>query len=138
MQGQLWDSTVLERWAVAIATPSLQAAHMGMAGRHHMGTEFIRQVLNESQRSGWPTPEYTPASSANNTQHTTHSTQHTAHHDYNRTCKAHYLIIVFFCDRHNLHVCRGLALDGAMSVIYTSTELDMLALIFIGSRQWRP
>ena len=44
---QRWDSAVPEQWAVAIATPSLHRAHMGTA-RLHKGTEFIRQVLNES------------------------------------------------------------------------------------------
>ena len=31
VQGQLWDPAVLEQWAVAIATPSLRMAHMGLA-----------------------------------------------------------------------------------------------------------
>ena len=49
VQGQLWDPAVLEQWAAAIAKPSLQAAHMGIAGPHDLGTEYIRQVLFASQ-----------------------------------------------------------------------------------------
>ena len=40
----------LEQWSAAIATPSMRAAHMGLAGPHDMGTEFIRQVLVELQK----------------------------------------------------------------------------------------
>ena len=50
VQGQLWDSAVLEQWLAAIATPSLQVARVGLAGLHHIGTEFIRQVLSESKK----------------------------------------------------------------------------------------
>ena len=50
MQSQLLDSTVLEQWLAAIAPPSLQMAHMGPAGPHDMGMEFIRHVLLESQK----------------------------------------------------------------------------------------
>ena len=32
--------------------PSMQAAHMGLAGPHDMGTEFIQQMLSESEQ-GW-------------------------------------------------------------------------------------
>ena len=46
MQGQLWDSAVLEQWSAAITTPS----HMGVAGPHNTGTEFIQQLLLESQK----------------------------------------------------------------------------------------
>ena len=42
---QLWDSALLEQWVAAIVTPSLRRAHMGMAGPHDMGAEFIRRVL---------------------------------------------------------------------------------------------
>ena len=48
--GRLGDPAVLEQWSVAIATLSMQAAHMGLAGPHDMGTEFIRRVLAESQK----------------------------------------------------------------------------------------
>ena len=41
---------VLEQWSAAIATPSMWAAHMGLAGPHDMGTYFIRQVLSEPLR----------------------------------------------------------------------------------------
>ena len=47
---KLWDSAVLEQWAAAIAAPSLQVAHMGLGGPHDTGVEFIRQVLDESQK----------------------------------------------------------------------------------------
>ena len=47
MQGHPWDSAVLKQWVASIATPSLHAAHMGLAGLHNMGTEFIWQMLNE-------------------------------------------------------------------------------------------
>ena len=50
VQSQLWDCAVLEEWWAAIAMPSLWVAHMGLAGLHDMGTEFIRQVLSESQK----------------------------------------------------------------------------------------
>ena len=49
VQGQRWDPTVLEQWAAAIATPCLHLAHMGLAGPHDIGTEFIRLVVKESQ-----------------------------------------------------------------------------------------
>ena len=47
-QRQLWDSAILQQWAAVIATESLEAAHMGRAAPHDMGTELIRQVPNES------------------------------------------------------------------------------------------
>ena len=50
MQGQLWDPAVLEQWASAIATPSMHMAHLGLAGPHEFGTEFIRQVVTESHK----------------------------------------------------------------------------------------
>ena len=50
VQGQLWDPTGLEQWSAAIATPSVRAAHMGLAGPHDIGTEFIRQIQSESQK----------------------------------------------------------------------------------------
>ena len=49
VRGQLWDPTILQQWSAAIATPSLQAAHIGMAGPHDIGTEYIRHMLSESQ-----------------------------------------------------------------------------------------
>ena len=48
VQGQLWEPDVLEQWAAVIATPSLRVAHM--PGPHDIGTEFIRQLVKESQR----------------------------------------------------------------------------------------
>ena len=50
VQGQLWDLAILEQWTAAIATPSLRTAHLGLAGPHDIGTEFIRQVEMESHR----------------------------------------------------------------------------------------
>ena len=50
VQSQLWNSAILEQCSSAIAMPSLWAAHMGLAGPHDMGTEFIRQELLESQK----------------------------------------------------------------------------------------
>ena len=50
LQGQLWDSAVLEQWSTAITIPSLRAAHMRVVGPHHIGTEFTRQILPESQK----------------------------------------------------------------------------------------
>ena len=49
VQGQLWDSAILEQWSAAIATPSLRAAYMRLAGPNDIATEFIRQLLSESQ-----------------------------------------------------------------------------------------
>ena len=49
VQGQLWELAVLEQWAAAIATPSLRMAHMGLTGPHDIRTEFIKQVVKESQ-----------------------------------------------------------------------------------------
>ena len=42
-------------WAAAIATPSMHTAHLGLAGPHDIGTEFIgtefiRQVVTESHK----------------------------------------------------------------------------------------
>ena len=54
VHSQLWDSPVLEQWSSAIATPTLRVAHMGLAGPHDMGTEFIVQELSKSQKV-WPT-----------------------------------------------------------------------------------
>ena len=50
VQGQLQDLVVLEQWSAAIATPPIWTAHMGLARPQDLGTEFIRQVLSESQR----------------------------------------------------------------------------------------
>ena len=50
VQSEFWDSAVLKQWSAAIATPSLRAAHMGLAGPRDVGTEFIWQVLTESQK----------------------------------------------------------------------------------------
>ena len=55
VQGQLWDSTVLEQWLAAIATPSLQAAHMGLAS-HDIRMEFIRQLLSQKVWLATPRP----------------------------------------------------------------------------------
>ena len=49
VQSLLWDSAVLKQWSAAITTPSLRAAHMGLAAPQDMGTEFIQSVLSESK-----------------------------------------------------------------------------------------
>ena len=57
----MWDlgrpkcnaSRILKQQSAAIATssvPSVQTAHMGMAGPHDMATEFIWHVPSESQK----------------------------------------------------------------------------------------
>ena len=49
---QLWEPTVLEQWAAALRTPSMQRAHMECSGPHTLGTEFIRHVIEESPLMG--------------------------------------------------------------------------------------
>ena len=47
---QLWEPTVLEQWAAALRTPSMQLAHLECTGPHSLGTEFPRHVVEESIR----------------------------------------------------------------------------------------
>ena len=47
---QLWEPAVLEQWAAALRTPSMQRAHMECSRPHALGTEFIRHVNNKSIR----------------------------------------------------------------------------------------
>ena len=47
---QLWEPAVLEQWAAALRTSSMQRAHMECSGPHTLGTEFIRHVIEESIR----------------------------------------------------------------------------------------
>ena len=47
---QLWEPTVLEQWAAALRTPSMQLAHLECTGPHSLGTEFLRHVVEESIR----------------------------------------------------------------------------------------
>ena len=47
---QLWEPAVMEQWAGALRTPSMQRAHMECFGPHTLGTEFIRNVIEESIR----------------------------------------------------------------------------------------
>ena len=47
---RLWEPAVLEPWAAALRTPSMQRAHMECSGHHMLGTEFIRHVIQESIR----------------------------------------------------------------------------------------
>ena len=54
---QLWEPTLLEQWAAALHTPSMQRAHMECSGPHTLGTKFIRHVIEES---GTPTPRRVP------------------------------------------------------------------------------
>ena len=49
MQFHEWRPTQ-QRLHTAIATPSQWAAHMGLAGPHDMGMEFVRQVIWESRK----------------------------------------------------------------------------------------
>ena len=55
VQSQLWDSAILKQWPSAIATLSLRAAHMGLAGPHNMGAKSDR-CCRSHRRSGWPMP----------------------------------------------------------------------------------
>ena len=58
---QLWEPTVLEQWAAALRTPSMQLAHLECTGPHSLGTEFLRHVVEESiHGSGTPTPRRVP------------------------------------------------------------------------------
>ena len=41
---------MLEQWAAALRTPSMQRAHLECTGLHALGTEFIRHVIEESLR----------------------------------------------------------------------------------------
>ena len=47
---QLWEPAVLEQWAAALRTPSMQRAHLECTGPHTLGTEFIRHVVEGSIR----------------------------------------------------------------------------------------
>ena len=47
---QLWEPAVLEQWAAALRTPSMQRAHLECTGPHALGTEFLRHVIEESIR----------------------------------------------------------------------------------------
>ena len=47
---QLWEPAVMEQWAAALRTPSMQRAHMECSGPHTLGTEFIHNVIEESIR----------------------------------------------------------------------------------------
>ena len=48
MRHQLWEPAVLELWAAALQTPSMQLAHLECTGPHALGTEFLRVVVEES------------------------------------------------------------------------------------------
>ena len=45
-----------------MATPSLWVVHMGLAGPHDMGTEFVRQWFQSHRRFGWSAPGLEKAS----------------------------------------------------------------------------
>ena len=47
---QLWELAVLEQWAAALRTPSMQGAQLQSTGPHALGTEFLRHVVEESIR----------------------------------------------------------------------------------------
>ena len=70
VQSSLWDPMVLEQWSAAIAAPSMQAAHMGLAGgtygagraaRH--GARAHLASRQNRRRFGWPTPKHAMTSS---------------------------------------------------------------------------
>ena len=42
---------MLEQWAAALRTPSMQRAHLECTGPHALGTEFLRHVVEESTRT---------------------------------------------------------------------------------------
>ena len=48
VHNQLWEPAVLEQWAAAVRTPSMQWAHMDCSGAHTLGREFVRQVIKEA------------------------------------------------------------------------------------------
>ena len=50
MRYQLWEPALLEQWAVALRTPSMQQAHMECSRPQALGTEFISHVIKESIR----------------------------------------------------------------------------------------
>ena len=47
---QLWEPAVLEQWAAALRTPSMQRDHLECTGPRALGTEFLRHVIEESIR----------------------------------------------------------------------------------------
>ena len=47
---QLREPAALEQWAAALRTPSMQRAHLECAGPNALGTQFIRNVVEESIR----------------------------------------------------------------------------------------
>ena len=53
---QLWELVVLEQWAAALRTSAKQLAHLECTGLRALGMEFLRHVIEESIRSGTPTP----------------------------------------------------------------------------------
>ena len=50
VRNQLWELAILEQWAAALRTPSMQRAHLECTGPHALGTEFICHVIEESIR----------------------------------------------------------------------------------------
>ena len=44
---QLWAPNVMEQWAAALRTPSMQRAHMQCSRPHTLGTEVIRNVIEQ-------------------------------------------------------------------------------------------
>ena len=51
MRNRLWEPAVLQQWAAALRTPSMQRAHMECSRPHTLGTEFLRHVIEESIRA---------------------------------------------------------------------------------------
>ena len=50
VRNQLWEPAVLEQWAAALRSPSMQQAHTECSGPHMLGTEFTCHVIEESIR----------------------------------------------------------------------------------------
>ena len=48
MHNELWEPAVLEQWAAALCTPSMQRAHMECSRPHTLGTKFLCHVIEES------------------------------------------------------------------------------------------
>ena len=50
VRNQLREPAVLEQWAAALRTPSVQWVYMECSGPHTLGTKFMRHVIEESIR----------------------------------------------------------------------------------------
>ena len=57
MRNQLSEPVVVEQWAAALCTPSMQRAHMECSAPHKLGTEFLCHVIEESIRVWYAHPK---------------------------------------------------------------------------------